>query len=97
MEEKYFPVVIQALAGEDYTVYAYFTDGTIHAYDVKPLLEKGGVFERLKDKTFFENNLTVLNATVAWDISGHYDPTNCIDIDPFEIYESVRTEDPLKE
>ncbi len=29
MEERYFPVVVQALAGSDYTVYAYFTDGTI--------------------------------------------------------------------
>ncbi len=97
MEEKYYPVVAQALAGQDYTVYAYFTDGTIHLFDMKPLIAGGGLFERLTQGTFFTDNLTVLNSTVAWDLSGCYDPTNCIDIDPFVIYESERVEDPLKE
>jgi hypothetical protein len=97
MEEKYFPVVAQALAGEEYTVYAYFTDGTIHLFDMKPLIANGGVFDKLKDGSFFTENLTVLNDTVAWDLSGCYDPTNCIDIDPFVVYESERVEDPLGE
>ena len=97
MEEKYFPVVVQAVSGQDYTVYAYFTDGTIHLFDVKPLIEKGGVFERLKDKSFFSDKLTVMNSTIAWDLSGCFDPSNCIDIDPFTVYDAEIVEDPLKE
>lgn len=97
MEDMYYPVVAQALAGEDYTVYAYFTDGTIHKYDVKPLLQKGGIFEKLEDKAFFRDRLTVMNMTVAWDLSGQFDPENCIDIDPFEVYAAQLVSDPLEE
>lgn len=97
MDEKYFPIVVQALAGQDFTVYAYFTDGTIHLFDMKPLIASGGVFEQLSQESFFTDNLTVMNSTVAWDLSGCYDPTNCIDIDPFTVYEAERVDDPLME
>lgn len=50
---------------------------------MKESIAGGGVFERLADDSFFEEALTVLNDTVAWDVSGHYDPITCIDIDPF--------------
>lgn len=83
--ENIFPAVVQAVAGEDYTVYAYMTDGTIKLYDVKPLISRGGIFEKLRDKDFFTERLTVLNDTVAWDMSGNCDPADCIDIDPFTI------------
>lgn len=96
MNEKYYPEVVQALAGEGYTVYAYFSDGTIHKFDVEPLVEKGGIFSRLKDRTFFVEQLTVLNSTVAWDLSGCFDPANCIDIDPFVVYEGEQVPDPLE-
>ena len=96
MDEKYFPEVVQAVAGEDYTVYAYFSDGTIHKFDMKPLIETGGIFEILKDPVFFTERLTVLNSAVAWDVSGHFDPTTCIDIDPFTVYDSELVEDPLE-
>ena len=36
-DESFSPEVVQAVAGDDYTVYAYFTDGTIHLFDMKPL------------------------------------------------------------
>ena len=97
MEEKYYPVVVQALPGQNNIVYAYFSDGTIHAYDMKPLIESGGIFSQLKDEVFFRDKLTVMNSTVAWDLSGCYDPTNCIDIDPFVVYESEIVSDPLIE
>ena len=83
--ENIFPAVVQAVAGEDYTVYAYMADGTIKRYDAKPLISKGGVFEKLRDNNFFTERLTVLNDTVAWDMSGNCDPAECIDIDPFTI------------
>lgn len=97
MVSTYFPAVVQAVSGPDYTVFAYFSDGKITQIDMKPMIEQGGVFERLADKEFFAKSLTVLNDTVAWDASGHYDPTACIDIDPFVVYEAPSVSDPLEE
>jgi len=51
----------------------------------------------LADDSFFKEALTVLNDTVAWDVIGHYDPTTCIDIDPFVAYEAKRVSDPLED
>jgi len=96
METNYYPEVVQAVPGENGTIFVYFSDGSIHSFDVKPLIGKG-VFSRLKDPVFFRENLTVMNGTAAWDISGHFDPTLCIDIDPFTLYESESVADPLKE
>ncbi len=93
--DKIFPEVVQAVAGENFTVYAYMKDGSIRLFDAKPLIEQGGVFEKLRDETFFSERLTVMNETVAWDLSGRHDPTNCIDIDPFTIAECPETEDIL--
>ena len=97
MDDTYYPVVVQAVKGTDQTVYAYFTDGTIHLFDMKPLIKKGGVFHAMADPTFFAEKLTVLNDTVAWDLSGCYDGRNCIDIDPFAVYAAPVVPDPLSE
>lgn len=95
MNENLFPVVVQAVAGEGFTVYAYMLDGTVRRVDVSALVEQGGVFERLRDRNFFETALTVLNDTVAWDLSGNYNSAECIDIDPFTVAESESVPDPL--
>lgn len=92
---EYYPVVVQAVAGPGKTVYAYFSDGQIKQYDMAPAIERGGVFAPLKDADFFVQKLTVLNDTVAWDVSGHFDPRSCIDIDPFEVYAAESVSDPL--
>lgn len=96
MQEDMFPVVIQAVAGENYIVYAYMLDGTVRKLDMKPLIQSGGIFERLKDQDFFQNALTVMNDTVAWDLSGCFDKSNCIDIDPFTVSECEIISDPLQ-
>lgn len=96
MHETIFPRVVQAVAGADRTVYAYMNDGTIHLVDMKPLIKKGGVFDRLKDDSFFADRLTVMNETVAWDVTGTHDPTKCLDIDPFVISECPVVADPLE-
>ena len=95
--ENIFPSVVQAVAGEDFTVYAYMLDGTIRLYDAKPLIARGGVFEALKNEDFFKERLTVLNETVAWDLSGNGDPAECIDIDPFTLESCPEVSDRLKE
>jgi hypothetical protein len=93
---QYVPAVVQAVAGPNRTVYVYFTDGTVHQLDVKPLIQKGGVFERLEDDRFFAETLTVLNDTVAWDVSGTFDPCTCIDVDPLSVYAAPVVRDPLE-
>ena len=95
MNDTVFPAVVQAVPGENYTIYAYMLDGTVRRVPVLPLIEQGGVFERLRDPDFFRNALTVLNNTVAWDLSGEHDPSNCIDLDPFMIAACAVVADPL--
>ena len=95
MEKEYYPVVVQAVAGPGKTVYAYFSDGRVKRYDMSAAIERGGVFAPLKNETFFSERLTVLNDTVAWDLSGRYDPCDCIDLDPFEVYAAETVSDPL--
>lgn len=95
---EYLPRVVQAVAGDDYTVYAYFSDGSVRRADIKPLIEKGGVFSCLLDKDLFIDRLTVMNGAVAWDVAGNRDETACIDLDPWNMYEkSELVDDPLAE
>ena len=35
----------------------------------------------------------ILNDTLAWDLSGENDPTNCIDIDPEMLYSLEHSEE----
>ena len=92
------PKVVQALAGENFSVYAYFSDGTVHLLDASPLIRMGGVFAPLRDADFFRDRLTVINDTVAWDVNGNRDPCTCVDLDPCELYETCPiVEDPLRE
>lgn len=94
----YMPKVLQAVAGEDYTIYLYFSDGSVRLYDAKPLLEQGGVFEPMRDPEFFRTRLTVLNDTAAWDMTGDLDPCSCVDLDPIKLYETCPVVvDPLEE
>lgn len=98
MEMSLIPKVVQAVAGEGYTVYVYFHDGTVRLLDASPLVRRGGVFAPLKDAAFFRDRLTVLNDTVAWDVEGTRDSATCVDLDPCELYEQCPVvEDPLKE
>ena len=77
--------IVQVIPNEDYTVYVYFEDGKIVCYDAKTLLKKK-VFEPLKDIEFFMNACTILNGTLAWDVTGTRDCTKCLDIDPEMLY-----------
>ena len=80
------PDIVQVVPHEDYTVSVFFCDGKIVRYDVKPKLDRG-VFQRLKDISFFMDRCTILNDTLAWDLSGRMDETDCIDIDPDTLYQ----------
>ncbi len=87
--------VIQVLPQDDFSVYVYFDNGIIKKYDTTPLLGKG-VFKKISDIRFFKKACTVMNNTLAWDISGTFDPYTCIDIAPETIYKEAETvSDPL--
>lgn len=84
---EYMPEVIQVKPTEDYKVYVYFDDGSIKLFDASNLVGKG-VFSKIKDIQIFKSACTVLNGTLAWDLEGSYNESNCLDIDPFEIYDN---------
>lgn len=67
-------------------VYAYLCDGSVREFDVKPLIEQGGIFKKIENESIFRDTLTVLNGTVAWDIAGNRNEYECIDIDPMTIF-----------
>ena len=97
MDSRFFPEVLQVVPGDNYTVYAYFNDGTVRHYDASELVMRSGILAQLRDRKVFVDCLTVMNGTVAWDIAGNRDETKCIDIDPFVVYASPVVKDPLEE
>ena len=91
--ENFWPSVVQVVPTDNHEVYAYFKDGSIRLFDLKPLLKSGTVFEPLRDLATFKEKLTVINGTVAWDMGGNRDPRKCVDIDEFSLF----SQDPVKE
>lgn len=81
-----FPKIVQVVPTEKYTVYVYFEDGKIVCYNVKPLLNKES-FIILRELEYFIKSCTIMNDTLAWDVSGNKNNTTCIDIDPDTLYE----------
>ena len=61
-------------------VYLYYDNGEIKVYDCSWILNESGVFEKIKDKEIFKDTCTIMNNTLAFDISGKRDTYNCIDI-----------------
>ncbi len=86
LDARFYPEIYQAVAGKNYMVYAYLSDGSVREFDVKPLINQGGVFQKIEDETIFRDTLTILNGTVAWDIAGNRNEYECIDIDPVTIF-----------
>lgn len=82
-----FYKVLQVVPTDDYKVYIYFEDGKIKLFNASELIKKG-VFQQLQDVELFKNSCTVLNDTLAWDLSGKFDSYNCLDLDPEELYNS---------
>ncbi|MCO5387632.1 DUF2442 domain-containing protein [Desulfosporosinus nitroreducens] len=82
-----FRRVVQVVPTNDFRVYVYFEDGKIKLFDASNLITKG-VFQRLQDISVFIDTCTVLNHTLAWDLGGKFDPSECLDLDPEELYNS---------
>lgn len=84
--QEYFPIVVQVIPLNNYRVQVFFDDGKIIEYDVTQDLNSE-IFKPLQDIQVFKDTCTVLNDTLAWDLNGNRDTTQCIDIDPFALYE----------
>jgi hypothetical protein len=87
--------IIQVIPTSDFLVYVYFEDGKIKLFDMSHLVGRG-VFAPLNDLNVFKNKCTILNDTLAWDLSGKRDIFDCLDIDPLTIYQDGQeVTDPL--
>lgn len=82
MDEMIKPAIYMVYPMDDYTVYIYYDNGQILVYDCRWILDEGGVFLKIHKLDDFKELCTVMNGTLAWDISGCRDPYNCIDICP---------------
>jgi len=92
------PKLFQVIPTDEYKVYLYYDSGEIKLYDCSWVLKEGGIFEQLHDKDRFKKLCTIMNNTLAFDISEERDPCNCIDICPDTIYEeSIACSDILTE
>lgn len=80
------PKLYQVIPTGEYQVYLYYDNGEIKLYDCLWILNEKGVFEKIKDIIAFKNFCTIMNGTLAWDISECRDPYNCIDICPDTVY-----------
>lgn len=85
------PNLIQVLPTDDYRVYLYYDNGKIKEYDCKWILKLNGVFEQIHEIEKFKNLCTIMNGTLAWDISEVRDSYNCIDICPDTLYEESKS------
>ncbi|MGM9936300.1 MAG: DUF2442 domain-containing protein [Candidatus Ornithomonoglobus sp.] len=84
--KEYFPIVVQVVPQPDHTIYVYFDDGKIVLYDLKQKLSKP-LYAPLSDLEKFYGACTILNDTLAFDLTGDRNPMNCIDIDAFTLHE----------
>ena len=81
----YFLEIVQVIPHKDFTVSVYFSDGKIVLYDAKPFLHTE-VFSKVSDIDVFMESCTILNDTLAWDVAGDRNESECIDIDPDTLY-----------
>lgn len=90
------PRVLQVIPTDDYKVYVYFDDWNIKLYDASEIIQKG-MFQQLQDIEKFKKCCTVLNGTLSWDLTGKYDTSKSLDVDPIVIYENSPTVDEPEE
>ncbi len=79
------PDVIRVIPHDDYSVEVLFEDGKKVCFDASKIKEKG-VFQTIKNIETFKKCCTVMNHTLAWDLSEESNPNTCLDIDPEVLY-----------
>ena len=81
------PKLYQVVPTCDYKVYLYYDNGEIKLYDCNWILNETGIFTKIHDIAAFKETCTIMNGTLAFDISYARDPYSCIDICPDTVYE----------
>ena len=71
-------IVVAVKPIENYVLLVDFIDGTKKRFDMKPIIDRGGVFDKLKEKEKFMT-AHVDRDTVVWD--------DILDIAPESLYE----------
>ncbi|MDR1736583.1 MAG: DUF2442 domain-containing protein [Oscillospiraceae bacterium] len=90
------PKLFQVVPTDDYKVCLYYDNGEIRLYDCAWIAESGGVFNEIKDIAVFKELCTIMNGTLAFDISRVRDTSRCIDICPDTVYgDSIKSADIL--
>lgn len=84
------PRLYQVIPQEDFTVILFYDNGEIKLYDCNWISSETGVFDKIKNIEIFQRLCTVMNGTLAWDVSEKRDPYNCIDICPDTVYQESR-------
>jgi hypothetical protein len=79
--------IIQVVPTEDFYVYAYFEDGKITKFNMKPFLS-GPAFRPISDAKTFVETATIINDTLAWDLQGNRNDTKCLDIAYERVYDA---------
>jgi len=88
------PKLYQVCPTDDYKVRLYYDNGEIRLYDCGWMLSESGVYEELHDIYVFKDLCTIMNGTLAFDVSRVRDPYHCVDICPDTVYEdSVKSND----
>lgn len=82
---EYFPTVVQVIPLDNYHVQVFFDDGKIVDYDTTQDLKSSilSLWEILKILKYMYGN--EWNACMGY--FGKMDESDCIDIDPFTLYE----------
>lgn len=80
------PKLFQVLPTDDFKVYLYYDNGEIKLYNCIWILNETGIFSKIHDIAAFKELCTIMNNTLAFDISLVRDPYNCIDICPDTVY-----------
>lgn len=87
--------IVQVYPTKDYIVYLYFLDGTVRKFDASQLVTQGE-FQRLQNIETFVETCTVMNHTLAWDLTKNRDPYNCLDLDAQQLFNTCEiVPDPL--
>ncbi len=80
------PVLYQVLPTDDFKVYLYYDNGEIKLYDCNFIFEELNVYKKISELGEFKRLCTIMNKTLAFDVSEKRDPYNCIDFCPDTIY-----------
>jgi hypothetical protein len=81
------PKLFQVLPQDDFTVILFYDNGEIKRYDCNWIRFESGVFRQIQELPRFKDLCTIMNGTLAWDISEKRDPYNCIDLCPDTVYQ----------